>query len=452
MELVFGQMNNVTLDALHKRCISQCSQVLVGVAYADGKNLMIFEDCKRLGIHLEFFGRHDYSVPVHPDLLKWFIDAASPNLTCSLVNESFHPKVIWWVGAGAYIGSANLTPRAWDRNIEAGVFLSEDELIESDNLAELQNFFSNLRQISTPLRREIWLDQLAQQALLKHVAQEPESRARSQFENRNSVPTADFPWLMISKKTPFQRFEVDWNNTIELLRTIAKRVSQPSVKPDWIQDNVPEFVQGDQFLHAFYYKNAREIKRVRELNNKNKLNREKALNDAIEEWRLCSAEERSSEIEHMHIWAPLVKDLCKPERIPTLTVKDFGELLAHTHAARDHVSHGPLDFMPLQANNWTIEQKLESLAAFLWDKRTECGWTVLQLLNYVVWGTDGRDSEPITKRLWRSAHLDARLPHLGIGTWGELVGWARSDRYPPRNGRTSKALLALGNPVNIKLD
>jgi hypothetical protein len=452
MELVCGQMNNVTLDTVHQRCISQCSQVLVGVAYADGKNMGIFEDCKKLGIHLEFYGRHDYSVPVHPDLLKWFIDAASPDLTCSLVNEYFHPKVIWWVGAGAYIGSANLTPRAWDRNIEAGIFLSEDELTGNDMSSGLFGFFANLRLISTPLRRELWLDQLAQQEFLRKTMHEPEANARAQFEKRNRVPVPTFPWLASAKKTPFQRFEEDWDATIELLRTIARRVSRKDVKPDWILDDVPEFVQGDQFLHAFYYKNAREIKRVRELNERNKSDRERALCEAIEEWRQASAEERASEIEHMHKWAPLVANLCRKEKILTLSINELGTLLAHIHATRDHVSHGPLDFMPQQATGWTTEQRIASLATFLWDKTTECGWTVLQVLHYVVWGADGLDSEPITKRLWRAAHRDAQLPHLGIGTLGELVGWARSDRYPPRNGRTSKALLALGNPVNIKLD
>ena len=42
-----------------------------------------------------------------------------------------------------------------------------------------------------------------------------------------------------------------------------------------------------------------------------------------------------------------------------------------------------------------------------------------------------------------------KLLHIGLSTIGELVGWAMTDRYPPRNGRTSKALYALGYDVTI---
>lgn len=451
MELVCGQMNKVTLDFVHQRCISKCSQVLMAIAYADGKNMQVFEDCKTRGLDLEFYGRHDYSVPIHPSVLKWFIDASSPGLSCSLVHEYYHPKVIWWVGVGAYIGSANLTPRAWDRNIEAGVFLSEAELTDSDVGPDLLDFFSHLKSISTPLSREIWLDQHAQLEFLRQSMNAPEKAARDRFEQRNRVPLTTFPWLASSTKSPFQRFEEEWNSTLELLRMIGKRVSQPDVKPAWVRYDVPECVQGDQFLHAFYYKNARQITRVRELHEKNKLDRERALREAMEDWRQTSATEAADEVEHMHTWAPLVADLCRKDKILTLSVDELAQLLQHIHAARDHVSHGPLDFMPEDASQWTTDERISSLAEFLWNERSKCGWSVLQMLHYVVWGADGLDAEPITKRLWRASHQDAQLPHLGISTLGELVGWARSDRYPPRNGRTSKALLALGNNVTLKL-
>ena len=451
MNFVFGQMNNVTLEAIHKKSISKCSQVLMAVAYADGKNMQVFEDCKERKIHLEFYGRHDYNVPVHPDVLKWFIEASNPDLTCSLVYEYYHPKIIWWVGVGAYIGSANLTPRAWDRNIEAGVFVSDEELSKGTIGPDLLSFFSNLKLISTPLRREIWLDQLAQLDFLRNTVHTPDAAARSRFEEKNRVKPSVFPWLSTAKSSPFQRFENDWNATIELLRTIGKRVSDPLVKPKWIRDDVPAFVQGDQFLHAFYYRNARQMARVLELNTKNRSDRERALNDAIEEWRQTNALDAQDEAEHMHDWAPLVFSLCKKDRILTLSRDELVALFSHIHAARDHVSHGRLDFMPESTNEWTTEQRIASLVDFLLGRTAKCGWTVWEVLYYVVWGIEGKDSEPITKRLWRASHLDAQLPHLGIGTLGELVGWARSDRYPPRNGRTSKALLALGNPVEVNL-
>jgi len=82
--------------------------------------MKLFEACAQHLKPLEFFGRYDHTVAVDPAVLKWFLDKASPNFDCKLVPDILHAKVIWWVDAGAYIGSANLSDRAWISNIEAG--------------------------------------------------------------------------------------------------------------------------------------------------------------------------------------------------------------------------------------------------------------------------------------------------------------------------------------------
>jgi len=54
-----------------------------------------------------------------------------------------------------------------------------------------------------------------------------------------------------------------------------------------------------------------------------------------------------------------------------------------------------------------------------------------------------------------NSHLDSRakpgyqLEDVGISTYGELVGWARPDEYPPRNQRTNKAIKALGREIKV---
>src|SRR5471030_747671 len=66
---------------------------------------------------------------------------------CKLVPDSLHSKVIWWRGHGAYIGSANLTDRAWNSNIEAGVYFSESDLADSGMIEQLTEFFENLQSL-----------------------------------------------------------------------------------------------------------------------------------------------------------------------------------------------------------------------------------------------------------------------------------------------------------------
>jgi hypothetical protein len=56
--------------------------------------------------------------------------------------------------------------------------------------------------------------------------------------------------------------------------------------------------------------------------------------------------------------------------------------------------------------------------------------------------------------MWERLYTAARdpnyaLPHYGLNSIAELAGWARPEVAPPRNGRTSKALRALGYDVRI---
>ena len=100
------------LENIHQQCIQGCESIKVAVAYADNSKRSFFESCEKSGLMLEYYGRIDHTVPVSPDIMKWFLDRKNPNLQCKLIHKFFHAKVIWWVGAGAYVGSANITDRS----------------------------------------------------------------------------------------------------------------------------------------------------------------------------------------------------------------------------------------------------------------------------------------------------------------------------------------------------
>jgi phosphatidylserine/phosphatidylglycerophosphate/cardiolipin synthase-like enzyme len=89
--------------------------------------------------------------------LHWFLLQKSSDLVCKLIPDILHTKVIWWEGVGVYIGSANLSGRAWHSNIEAGVFIEQDEM-EAQNLEEqLIGFFAELDAKATKLNETIYL-------------------------------------------------------------------------------------------------------------------------------------------------------------------------------------------------------------------------------------------------------------------------------------------------------
>lgn len=135
MELIAGKLNDSWLESLLRRSAQDCDWVKAAIAYASGSPKLI-AFCFENNLPLTFWGRYDPSVPVSVNILKRFLDRKSINQVCKLVPESFHPKVIWWGGFGAYIGSANLTENGWFRNIECGLFLSESELIEQGLVLE----------------------------------------------------------------------------------------------------------------------------------------------------------------------------------------------------------------------------------------------------------------------------------------------------------------------------
>lgn len=56
----------------------------------------------------------------------------------------------------------------------------------------------------------------------------------------------------------------------------------------------------------------------------------------------------------------------------------------------------------------------------------------------------------LPQRLYEvSFSRERSIRFAGLSTFGELVGWALPSEFPPRNGRTSKALYALGYDVKI---
>ena len=63
------------------------------------------------------------------------------------------------------------------------------------------------------------------------------------------------------------------------------------------------------------------------------------------------------------------------------------------------------------------------------------------MLYQLIWGSE----KNIATRLWEASRSDEwALPWLREATLGEILGWARPNEFPPRNGRSIKALKALG--------
>jgi HKD family nuclease len=455
MKLVTGLLNEVLLDNVMTAAFHEATRVRASIAYADGKNMRLFDACKNRKIPLEFYGRNDHTVPVAPEVLKWFLDEKSPNLQCKLFRGFFHAKIIWWVESGAYIGSANLTDRAWTTNVEAGIFLTHEELIHAGLDIELDRYFNQVDERSAPLTYELYKEQLDLAKRRKDLELEDE-KIRREFEKKALIPIV--PNLaavdrVATETRRFNEFDKEWTATLQIMRDIAALVSVGKVRPHWIRDDVPSSVQADQFLHAYYYLQIRQGNKYpyEDLHLQHATNPEAALQEVMEWWTVSDFD-FDAERRHLHEWAPQVRELCMKEKLPTLNKNEFVDLLSRIHAVRDHASKLDASMLGLPPTGATIEDRLEAFGNWLWGQRSDEGKTPLETFYYVVWGRNGHSGEAITRRLW-NGHVSKEwgIPHIGLSTLGELVGWARPDLYPPRNGRTSKALKALGYKVRTTL-
>ena len=451
MRFVAGKLNGEFLLGIHEKGIASCDSVKIAVAYASGTP-QILEDCWKRRIKVTFWCRYDWSCPVTPPILQGFLDRASPLYVCRIVPDIFHPKVIWWEGYGAYVGSANMTENAWTGNIEAGLFLAESELAQAGLDIELSGFFELVDHHSHALTQEI-LDDIRTADRSKSRLDEAASKARELFNKKRRIPKLQ-PLTLLTRKTSAGRrrnaFLREWDDTLQILRDIARRVSAAEYRPSWVTPQVPSGVQADQFLHAFYYSQVRSGHKSLhwKFHERNMLKSEETLVGAMEWWSKLQApphgEDRS-----IYEWAPRVKELLDESSLKGLSVEDFVDVCSKIHALRDHalrVHHRTFgSAVPLP--KMSEEERIELLARWLFTQQSKNGKSALETIHYVLWGG------PITEvpaRLFEACESDMwKIPHLGISTYGEMAGWVHPEKFPPRNGRTSKALCALGYEVRI---
>lgn len=448
MRFISGPLNNQLLPNLLNEMIEDCTRVRAAVAYSSKDNMQLFESCAKHLKPLEFYGRYDYTVPVDPSVLKWFLDKKSPNYVCKLVPDILHAKVIWWVDAGAYIGSANLSSRAWISNIEAGTFLSHDELVETGMELELIRFFDEVEDRATELRNEIYLEQLRLSERRADLLKQDYDLER-QFD-KNRIIKQNLGLVFVDTKNSadkrFRSFEQDWNNTLQDMRTIASRISAPDIRPAWINTTIPAGVQADQFLHAYYYKQVKDGNRhpYEEFFERNSKNPELALREAMTWWKEADFDHAFEE-RTIYEWAPQLRELFSQNKILKLTENEFIDAISRVHAIRDHAVKQENKKLGLPDRPQSSDAKVQKFGEWLWQQKSRDGKSILELLHYVIWGHGS-----VAQRLWEATRNEHwRIPHIGLSSLGEIIGWARPDEFPPRNMRTSKGLRALGHKVNI---
>lgn len=457
MDAVLGQLNREFLINLLTRSFPTCRSIRMAVAYAERYDPVLRHIQQHPEVKLTFYGRMDHEEAVSLSLLEWFLEKAPATVSCQLINGHYHPKVISWDGWGAYIGSANLTRNGWERNVEAGVFLTNDELEEQGIGEELEHLFDHLDDISLQLTNEL-------HAKLKKVAEE-----RKRLDPHLKAVRAKYDQLLGQEK-PYaglitipakgtriskaqQKFVDEWRNTLQLMRTLSREFEAMQKRPPWVPESANPTVHFDQFLHGYYYHyieathgSGGAAVKVEEAHQRNRADPARAFREAADWWASLAEPPTSSSYEEERFIkerAPRMHELLAENKLPTLTADELTEAFSHSHAFREHARHFTKAAGLAAGEHEPEDQQISRLTQTIWAARTKSGRTVVEVLHFLIYGTDPSDAE---HRLWMATkNPEWRLPHLGRSILGELIGWARPDDYPPRNNRNNMALRALGH-------
>ncbi len=448
MQLLLNGLNGNYLRNILLNAAEHTERVDAAVAYASDNGLL-FDWCWDNKLPLRFWGRFDEEVPVSIPVLERFLSRRSGRYVCKLVRR-FHPKVIWWRGYGAYIGSANLTQSAWWNNVEAGVFLSEVELTAGGHDLELEHLFIEIDKHAAPLTQELFefLSARNKELTRRGIAQKGADEAMLRTE---LVPHWDGLARSSSRSATDQRrqaFLDEWNSTLQIIRDIAAKISKEENRPTWVGSSAPLGAQADQFLHAHYYQRTFDGRRA-DFERHFGLNRkdpDAAVDAATRWWQTLPS--TSAENEMLNKTAPALQRAFSQEILPALTEDQFVRVLGCVHSAREYARRAPNRFVGLKDGRpYEIPEKVDALARHIYRAPQRGGNSVLQTLAFILYG--GRPEE-VPQRLWEAlADPKRKIELLGVSALGEIVGWALPARFPPRNGRTSKALRSLGYDVTV---
>ncbi len=443
-----GTKQHQTLREILENIPSFVKEVRCAVAFVS-TDVGIFEMCHKRNLKLTVWARYGHELPVSSAVMAKFLNLYSENQKLRFVRNSFHAKAIWWADYGVYIGSANLTDTAWNTGMECGVFLTEQELHDQGLAGMLEEFFSTIDENSYPLTKEI----LEETVKFENDRDAFLERQKIEFEKSPQLPKVASMYSVTKVSAASKgkaEFLREWSETLQILRNISDRISSDQYRPNWVPADTHKGVQVDQFLHAYYFNQVRRGAEhpFAEFHEKNRLNPEQALIDAMIWW---GSLERAPGDEDRFIldWAPYLRKNLAEMELKTISFENFDGVCERAHAIREHSRRVRNEELGLDSDAApkSSAECIHLLAQLLWGSETSAGKTVIDVLVFVLYG--GPTCE-IPNRLWLACEApEWRIPHLGLSSLGELVGWALPDVFPPRNGRTSKALCALGYDVKI---
>lgn len=434
-------------------------EISASVAYTQDD--ILIKECTKKKIQLKWWGLFNSDISTKIEIVKEAIK--SPYIKFFPFANFFHPKLIYLHGYGVYIGSHNITYNALMNNIEAGIFIQEEEL-NNEQKKIILDYFLYLEKNSIQatledleLMEQYILETKIENENIKKISQNLENLFEERFNHLFILKPGvqDFGKKNKSKeqKTIFLQ---EWRETQNYLLLIHNKILEKKM-PEWIDKNSDISIITDQFLHAYYYtyllKNKRENKNSIELVNlryeENRYNPEKAVEYALKWWENLESP-INNEDTHINIWNKTNKSILQNLKKRELAREELITVFKQNHAARNHarqikntVFNLPPDFKT------NIDERVILYVDWIMKQKTKEKLTIQEVIKYLLFD----DSIPLEERVFNTIYNERyKLEHFGRSIVGELIGWGRPEITHLRNNRVNKSLRALGFNVALFSD
>ena len=461
MRIVANSLNGIYPRDLVEIVRAHKSKLLhidLAVAYVS-KMDEIFELAELANVPLRLFALADGKFP-NVDVARHVIEHRRLSWQLFLTRDFFHPKIMWFRGVGVYIGSANLSDKAWNRNSECGIWMDAGELEGAGWDIELEAIFTSILERSTAagLEEIKALEELAR----RRTAAGLDKRDRG-FEAdcdellgniRGKQAPSDVTKVNLPGGAARAAFMAEWVSSLTILRKMRILFEgRKDAWPKWVDPTTHPAIVQDQATEWWWNNTFRETGEseavMQRVHRENAANPDVAVNNVMEAWLgFREGGPGTNWYKFMNENPRRLHEMLSETSLSELTQVGLSEVLYRCHASKAHARQirnseyglGPDEFR-------TEEQRCEMMAGKLWHHQTNAGRNVTDLLRFVIWG-DRNGLAPgsvCASRIWSAARDEEwRMPHLGVNILGELIGYARPDEYPPRNNRVSKTLYALG--------
>lgn len=151
MELVLDYQNPRILRRIIQNIPKETTFIKASIAYSTSDFLL--DKCIKGSIKLDWWGLFNQDMPIRKELINQIL--INKNLvTFYPIRNNFHPKIIFFENYGVYIGSANMSQKALNDNIEGGVFIQQLDLQSENFFVQINDYFEYLENNFTALTHE----------------------------------------------------------------------------------------------------------------------------------------------------------------------------------------------------------------------------------------------------------------------------------------------------------